>query len=82
MNLGQISHADEPEAKKSFENFSAWAQQNLASEKDLVIRWSARSVWIAEVFYKNRTEIGAIDLSLPLSLQTFQLGQQIHKLNA
>ena len=80
MNKGQISAADEPEAKKSFEKFIGWVKQNLALEKDLVVRWSARSVWTADVFYQGQPKIGAIDLSLPLELQAYQLGQIIGKL--
>ena len=80
MNLGQISAADEPEAKKRLDILVDWKETNLASEKDLVIRWAVRSVWIAEVFYEGRDVIGAIDLSLPLHLQVYQLGQQIAEL--
>lgn len=80
MNQGQISAADEPEAKRSFEKFAGWVKQYLACEKDLVVQRSAKSVWIAEVFYENQAEISEIDLTLPLELQFYQLGQQINKL--
>ena len=77
MNRAQTSAADEPEATKRFEEFIDWVKQNLASEKDLVVRRAVRSVWIAEVFYEGRDGLRAIDLSLPFHLQTYQLGHQI-----
>ncbi|KKN55610.1 hypothetical protein LCGC14_0580820 [marine sediment metagenome] len=80
MYLGQISAADEPEAKKRLDILVDWKETNLASEKDLVIRQAVRSVWIAEVFYEGRVGLRVINLSLPLHLQTYQLGQHIAEL--
>lgn len=85
MNKGQISAADKQEAKKSFDKFLDWVEQYLACDKYLAIRWSAYSVWVAEVFYLTQSSASAkidltsakIDLMLPLELQAYQLAQQI-----
>ena len=74
MNKGQISAADEPEAKKSFDKFLGWVEQDLGGNKYFVIRWAAYSVWVAEVFYIDQSAIAHIDLTLPLPLQAYQLG--------
>ena len=80
MSLGQISMADTPRAMKSLKKFDALVKHYLSSETDLVVRGSVRSAWIAEIFYQGQEEIGVIDLSLPLELQFYCLGQQIDKL--
>ena len=77
MTLGQISAADETEAKERFDKFVGWAEQALATEKDLVFRQAAYSVWVAEVFFPASSAIVKIDLTLPLALQAYQLGQLI-----
>lgn len=65
--------------KKRLNEFKTFVRRYISAFNSLTIRWSTRSVFIAEVFNPDKDPIIEIDLSLPLGLQMYQLGYGIKK---